>query len=153
VENVMQLSKGFDYAVRSLTHLATLPKGSTAELRSIADAQNVPVSYLAKLMRNLVRAGIVTSNLGRDGGYILRRAPEEISLLVIYEAIEGELRLVRCMDHEDNCTHFGSCRQVPFWKRLREAVEGVLRETTLRDLLPTAPDFPVKEMTHARTGA
>lgn len=149
----MQLSKGFDYAVRSLTYLASLPKGSTAELRSIAEAQNIPVSYLAKLMRSLVRAGVVTSNLGRDGGYILRKAPGEITLLMVYQAIEGELRLVECMDHQDNCTMFGNCRQVPFWRRLRGAVEGVLKETTLEDLLLPVTPISNKEQAHAGTGA
>jgi Rrf2 family protein len=144
----MQLSKGFDYAVRSLTYLASLPKGSTAELKTIAESQNVPVSYLAKLMRSLVRAGIITSNLGRDGGYVLRRTPGEISLLMVYEAIEGELRLVECMDHQDNCSLFGNCKQVPFWRRLRGALEGVLKETSLQDLLITHPEVPTKERAH-----
>lgn len=148
----MQLSKGFDYAVRSLLYLASQPKNATAELRSIADAGQIPVSYLAKVMRSLVRAGLVTSTLGRDGGYVLRKTPSEVSLLMVYQAIEGEIRLVDCMDHADSCALYTGCKQMSFWKRLKGAVEGVLGETTLQDLLVPAPDFADKEAAHAGTG-
>lgn len=157
----MQLSKGFDYAVRSLVHLAAQPGGHSAELRTIGDAQGIPVSYLAKVMRNLVRAGLVTSTLGRDGGYALRRPPEDITLMQVYEAMEGELRLVECMTDEKNCTFFRGCTQAPVWRRLRDAVEGIFTETTLRDLLPARglASLPIlektkeKEKTNVRAGA
>ena len=85
----MQLSKTFDYAVRSLVHLALLPAGETADLRAISVSQNIPVSYLAKVMRNLVRGGLVTSTLGRDGGYTLRGPADQITLLQVYVVMEG----------------------------------------------------------------
>ena len=83
----MQLSKTFDYAIRSLVHLATLSPAQAADLRAISVTQGVPVSYLAKVMRSLVRGGLVTSTLGRDGGYALRKDPAQITLLQIYEVM------------------------------------------------------------------
>lgn len=157
----MQLSRGFDYAVRSMVYLALLPEGAAAELKAIAVSQRVPVSYLAKVMRNLVRGGLVTSTLGRDGGYTLRRAPEEITLLQIYQVIEGEMRLVECMENERSCFLFEGCAQASVWRRLRETVEEIFRQTTLQDLLPgprlakiTRPiSKPIKERKYARAGA
>lgn len=155
----MQLSKTFDYAIRSLVHLATLPQGDAADLRAISLRQNVPVSYLAKVMRSLVRGGLVTSTLGRDGGYCLRRSPAEISLLQVYEVMEGQLRLVECMDSDKNCVFSNGCTQANIWKRLTEAVEGIFRETTLADLLPKSPQgassvpVTIKEKGYARAGA
>lgn len=155
----MQLSKTFDYAIRSLVHLAMLPDGEASDLRAISLRQNVPVSYLAKVMRNLVRGGLVASTLGRDGGYALRRTPAEISLLQVYEVMEGQLRLVECMDSEKNCVFYSDCTQANIWKRLTNAVEGIFRETTLADLLPKPPvgasSIPVttKEKGYARAGA
>jgi len=154
----MQLSKTFDYAIRSLVHLATLPPAEAADLRAISVRQSVPVSYLAKVMRSLVRGGLVTSTLGRDGGYTLRKDPAQITLLQIYEVMEGELRLVECMDNESNCVFSGGCTQANVWKRLTLAVEGIFKETTLADLIPKAPvggSIPVtiKERGYARAGA
>jgi Rrf2 family protein len=153
----MQLSKGFDYAVRSLVHLAVLPAGKAADLRTIAEAQHIPVSYLAKVMRNLVRGGLVTSTLGRDGGYSLRKQPSDITLLQIYGIIEGEMRLMECMDNDKNCFLFEGCGQARVWRRLRETVESIFSETTLLDLLPTPMRNkvakPIKERKYARAGA
>ena len=149
----MQLSKGFDYAIRSLVYLSKMPKGESSELKAIADSCGIPVSYLAKVMRNLVRGGLVTSTLGRDGGYVLRKQPGDISLLMVYKTIEGELRLIECMDDESGCSLSNSCRQIGVWKRLKDAVEGVLLETNLGDLVgePEVPD--AKEEKNAGTGA
>ena len=144
----MQLSKGFDYAVRSLIYLASQPKEGAAELRSIAESARVPVSYLAKVMRSLVRGGLVASTLGRDGGYALRRSPRDVTLLMVYRAIEGEIRLVDCMDQAESCVLYQGCRQMAFWKKLKGAVEGVLSETTLSDLMASAPGFEEKETPH-----
>lgn len=132
----MQLSKGFDYAVRSLVFLAGLPEGKPAELKAISERQGVPVSYLAKVMRSLVRSGIVASTLGRDGGYALRRRPESVTLLEVYEAIEGRMRLVECLEGDGGCMFIRDCAQASVWRKLKSTVEGVLTETTLKDLLP-----------------
>ncbi len=157
----MQLSKGFDYAIRSLVYLALLPKGTSAELRSISETQVIPGSYLAKVMRNLVRGGLVSSTLGRDGGYALRRRPPEITLMQVYEIMEGEMKLVECMEDENSCVFSRGCTQAPVWRRLRETVERIFMETTLQDLLPapaqqeqeekTSKDL--KEKKYARAGA
>jgi Rrf2 family protein len=157
----MQLSKGFDYAIRSLVYLALLPKGTSAELRSISESQVVPVSYLAKVMRNLVRGGLVSSTLGRDGGYALRKRPAEITLMQIYEIMEGEMILVECMDDENSCVFFGGCPQASVWRRLRETVEHIFVETSLQDLLPAPAQINkddrssknLKEKSYARAGA
>lgn len=154
----MQLSKGFDYAVRSLVFLAHLPEGGTADLRAISLSQGVPHSYLAKVMRSLVRRGLVVSTLGREGGYRLRRPPREITLLEVFTAMEGELALVECMEGK-SCAFVGGCAQAEVWSRLRHAVETIFRETTLGDLLrdgrkdhPGA-DLAKKEKRYARSGA
>lgn len=155
----MQLNKSFDYALRSLVHLATLPDGATAELRSISGTRGVPASYLAKVMRSLVRGGLVTSTLGRVGGYSLRKPPGEISLLEVYEVMEGRMKLVECLDGNRGCAFFEGCTQASVWMRLTGAVEDVLRQTTVQDLLPRNTGLPrkkahrAKEEKYARAGA
>lgn len=131
----MQLSRGFDYAVRSLVFLAARPGGTSTDLDSIARTQKLPRSYLAKVMRSLVRGGIVTSSFGRGGGYMLRRPPEEINLLDIYEVIEGKMFFVECMRDERGCDLYGGCSQYRELERVKQKVEDTFREATLRSML------------------
>lgn len=153
----MQLSKGFDYAVRSLVFLALLPEGKTVELKAISESQGVPVSYLAKVMRSLVRGRLVASTLGRDGGYALRKPPEAITLLQVYEAIEGQMRLVECLEGDGGCAFIQGCTQASVWRKLTATVEGFFRDTTLKDLLPQPfennPIPATKEKKYVRAGA
>lgn len=147
----MQLSKGFDYSVRCMVHLA-LAQGSGADLKSISRGQAVPQAYLAKIMRTLVKGGLVTSTLGRGGGYVLRRPPKEITLLQIYELMEGEINFMNCMGNEKSCSLSRLCPQRPVWGRLQRAVEDVFKETTLQDLVPAPiPELP-EETAHVTAG-
>jgi Rrf2 family protein len=103
----------------------------------------------------------VSSTLGRDGGYALRKRPAEITLMQIYEIMEGEMILVECMDDENSCVFFGGCPQASVWKRLRETVEHIFVETSLQDLLPAPAQINkddrssknLKEKSYARAGA
>jgi len=131
----VQFSRGFDYAVRSLVFLAARPEGASADLASIARTQKLPRSYLAKVMRNLVRGGIVTSNYGRSGGYMLKRSPGEINLLEIYEVMEGKMFFVECMKDEKGCDLYGGCSQYRELERVKRKVENTFRETTLTRML------------------
>ena len=153
----MQLSKGFDYAIRSLVFLALLPEGKTAELKAISESQGVPVFYLAKVMRSLVRGRLVASTLGREGGYALRKPPDSITLLQIYEAIEGQIRLVDCLEGDGTCAFIRGCTQASVWRKLTATVEGFFKETTLKDLLPQPfegnPVRTIKEKKYVRAGA
>ena len=119
-----------------MVHLALQPGNLGADLKGISQAQAVPVSYLAKIMRSLVRGGLVTSTLGRGGGYVLRKDPSEVTLLQIYELMEGEINFMNCMHNEKSCSFSSLCPQRPVWSRLQSAVEGVFKETTLKDLVP-----------------
>jgi Rrf2 family protein len=141
----LQFTKGFDYAMRSLIYLAAQPQGKGVDLKDISRKQHVPVSYLAKIMRTLVRGGLVTSNLGRGGGYTLRRSPGEITMLQVYHLMEGEIRFVECFDDTNSCFLYKMCPQIEVWNRLQDAVESVFGETTLSQLVPKLHVERIKE--------
>lgn len=71
----MIVSKTLDYAVRTLTYLGKRQSGKTVLMKEIAESQKIPLSYLAKVMRQLVKAGIVFSEYGPNGGYSLKKTP------------------------------------------------------------------------------
>ena len=128
----MHVSKKADYAVRSLAYLAGRPDESLALITEIAAAMAVPRPFLSKIMRELVDAGLVDSQPGRNGGYRLSRAPVGITFRDIIEAVEGPLHMVPCQDDAgDDCRMASSCTQVPVWDEIRASMLDVFSQYTL----------------------
>lgn len=100
----MQLNQATDYAFRAVLHLAALPFGQVVKAQTIARAEMIPMRYLLKIMRLLTKAGLVKSHRGVEGGYALAKAPQEITLLDVVEAIEGPLYFNRCHLDQKYCT-------------------------------------------------
>ena len=134
----MQVSKTLDYAVRSLIHLAKTRMG-TSTIKDISAEQHIPQNYLAKIMRKLVQRGILRSTPGPDGGYTLKRKARDISLKDIYEAIEGDMQLIDCMDKTGVCELFDACSQRSIWDHLQLNTLKFLSNVTLNDI--TQNDF------------
>jgi len=132
--NYMQVTKTLDYAVRSLTYMGHQPVEKHS-MKEISQEQHIPLNYLAKIMRRLVKKGLVRSSVGPDGGYTLRKLPNEINLRDIYEAIEGEIRMVDCMDKDAICVLHETCPQLPVWDRIQVSMIKILEDTTLEDML------------------
>jgi len=130
----MQVSKTLDYAVRSLTYLSKEPVGRL-NIKEISQNQHIPLNYLAKIMRKLVNKGIVQSMVGPEGGYVLRKSPREITLREVYEAIEGDFRMIDCMEKDSICILYENCAQLPVWDRLQISMIKILESTTLEDML------------------
>src|SRR6185503_2928576 len=87
----LRLTRAADYAILAMMHLGSLPDGGIALKDQIAQAQDIPPSFLAKILRQLVKTGLLRSARGVNGGFGLRRTPAEINLLDILEGIEGPL--------------------------------------------------------------
>ena len=130
----MQVSRTLDYAVRSLTYLSKDPIGRFS-IKEISQNQHVPLNYLAKIMRKLVNKGIVRSMVGPEGGYVLRKSPREITLREVYEAIEGEFRMIDCMEKDSICFLYENCPQLQVWDKLQISMIKILESTTLEDML------------------
>lgn len=130
----MQVSKTLDYAVRSLTYMGYDP-AIKHSMKEISESQRIPLSYLAKIMRRLVKKGIVSSSVGPEGGYTLRKLPEEINLRDIYEAIEGEIRMIDCVDGDGMCVFYDKCPQLPIWDKVQMSMIKILEDTTLQDMI------------------
>ena len=129
----MQVSKSLDYAVRSLTYIAK-EKASVFTIRDISQKQHIPQNYLAKIMRKLVQKGLLSSSPGPDGGYSLRKPTEDISLKDIYEAIEGDMQLIDCMEKNVVCELFDSCTQRSVWDHLQLHTLTFLNNISVKDI-------------------
>ena len=130
----MQVSKTLDYAVRSLIYMGARPIDRFS-MKEISESQHIPQNYLAKIMRRLVEKGLIRSMVGPDGGYYLRKEPKEINLRDVYEAIEGEFRIIDCMEHESVCALYENCSQLPVWDKLKVSMVRLMESTTLEDMV------------------
>ena len=101
----------------------------------VAERQGLSRKYLHALLTSLKSAGLVTSVRGAGGGFMLSRAPEEISLSEIMHALEGPLALVRCVAEAGACERSSDCAARRVWDELSGAIEGVLNGVTLADMV------------------
>src|SRR5512136_1014817 len=87
----MRLGRAAAYAVFATAHLAEHATGAPIQGRDIAESCGIPPGHLLKILQQLVRAQVLSSERGPAGGFVLRKPPHEISLLEIVEAIEGPI--------------------------------------------------------------
>jgi Rrf2 family protein len=126
----LRLTRAADYAVRAMIHIGSLPKNSVALKDDIAEAQHIPPSFMAKILRQLVKTGLLRSARGVHGGFGLARAADAINLLQIVEGIEGPIRLNDSKGSPD-----GPLSTV--WLEAQNQMIALLRRTTLEALLAT----------------
>ena len=113
----MRLSRKSDYALRAVRHLSGLPKGQLGSINSIAEAEVVPREFLAKILKDLTRSGLLVSFQGVKGGYTLAREPREVSFLNVIEAIDGPLHLNLCTEPDGcRCDQYETCDLRSFWE-------------------------------------
>ncbi len=94
----MKLSEGVEWSLHCCSLLGTLPDGVALPSARLAEFHEVPAAYLAKHLQALSHAGIVVSVSGRRGGYRLRGAPAEITLLDVVLAVDGDTPAFRCTE-------------------------------------------------------
>jgi len=114
-----------------MAELAAAGPGASMKAEAIADAQQIPVKFLRSIMTQLRRERIVVSQRGPDGGFVLARPANEISVADIFRAIDGPLATVRDQSLSA-MTYAGAARELPtVWMAVRAALRRVLETTTI----------------------
>ncbi len=90
---MLKLSNKVHYALSALFDIAFLGRGEAAQVKDIAERQEIPVRFLEQILVDLKRAGLVAAKRGPAGGYRLAHPPEEINLVAVIEALDGPLAL------------------------------------------------------------
>ncbi len=108
-----QFGSAVEYALHSLLYLARAGDGAARSARDIAEFQELSVDYVAKLFTRMEKAGLVTSIEGLRGGFYLARPAEEISMLDVVDAVEGQKPLFECREVRTNCVLFDET--APAW--------------------------------------
>jgi Rrf2 family protein len=130
----MKLPTRVRYGCRAMVALALHEEEGPVPLESLADEQGIPERYLAKIVQDLRRSGLIRSVRGAHGGYRLSRPPARISLLDVWEALEGNLCPVDCLDAPRSCERADECVTRNVWNELRAAMAGVMSAKTLDEL-------------------
>ncbi len=130
----MIYSRSAEYAIRALVHLASLPAGEYALAKNVAVECGAPAHFLAKIMQDMARDGFLKSSKGPRGGFRLRPAAAEISLMQIVEAVDGVGRYDRCPAGSPECNDRVACGMHDSWMVLRSRIIGYLEGTSIADL-------------------
>ena len=128
------LSKLADYGVIVATHLAAHPERQ-ATATAIAAATRLPQATVAKLLKALAHAGLVTATRGAMGGYRLARLSSAISVAEVVAAIDGDIGMTQCSVHADECDRTAYCPTRPHWAAINRAVGTALSAVTLDDMI------------------
>ena len=128
----MQFTRASDYAVRVASYL-TNANGSISRSQDIAAATQIPESFLAKILGQLSRAGIVRSHRGARGGFSLAVEAPTLTLLDVVEAMEGPLRLNLCAT-PDPCVYMENCPIQTAWQEAETSLRESLRSRRIVDL-------------------
>src|ERR1700730_15112625 len=122
----MIYSRSAEYAIRSFVYLARIPDGKFAMARHIAEEEHIPAHFLAKILQELTRKGLLRSNKGPSGGFALRLPASQIRLLDLVEALDG-LALAESLD------------QAPWildsWRDLHSRIMDYLERNTIADVV------------------
>ena len=130
----MRLSHLADYAVVLMTAAARRPAGARLSATELSAETGVPLPTAQKLMGQLATSGLLTSARGASGGFALAKAPSEITLADIVEAVEGPIAMTVCSEGRTDCALDAHCRVKPHMGVVGNAVRGALGAVSLTEL-------------------
>jgi len=130
----MLVTRETDYAIRTVVYLAR-QRDRVANVGEVAEAMNIPRSFLAKIVQRLAKKKLLESLRGVNGGFRLTKSPSKITLLAILEAIQGMASINMCVAGRKKCGMSPTCAVHPIWVDVRRDVERKLGGQTIAGLL------------------
>ena len=150
----MKVRKSAAYALHALMYMARHSTQLPATTAMIAKAEGIPSNYLAKIFQQLVKSRFVKAVKSSKRGYVFARAPEEISLLELLEAVEGSplfddcfLRHCECGGTKENCRIFS------VWVNATKRVKEILEETTVATAAWSHPEHRFLSLPESLAGS
>jgi Rrf2 family transcriptional regulator, iron-sulfur cluster assembly transcription factor len=147
----MIYSRSAEYAIRAFVHLAQVPEGKYAMVKNIAEQEEIPAHFLAKILQQLARKGLLRSSKGPTGGFALRVPAEEVRLVDIVEALDGLTPYQQCASGLSECSDDMPCPMHDSWKALRSRIMDYLGRNTIADLAK-ALEQKRKQLDRSRKG-
>jgi len=126
-------SRQCEYALQAVMYIALKPENEMSSIRELARTLNIPYHFLAKILQDLTRKGLLTSLKGSAGGYMLARPKETITPFHIVEAIDGSSFLNSCLLGFPTCSDEKPCAVHAEWHQLRDKLHNMLKSTNVYD--------------------
>ncbi|MFQ5605401.1 MAG: RrF2 family transcriptional regulator [bacterium] len=127
-------TKGCEYALQSVLYLASMPDCTPVFQRDISTALMIPPHFLGKVLQALARNGLVTSQKGKTGGFVLSKAAKDISPYDIIAAIDGPAFLNKCVVGFPGCDDATPCPMHDQWKKIKQEIVHMLKNKNLEQL-------------------
>ena len=137
---MIRMNKLTDYGVVLLTTFAREP-GHGVSARELAVRTGIPQPTVVKLLKTLLKAGLLVSQRGTKGGYALAKAPGDIPIAAVIEALEGPLAITEC-NVPGTCAHERGCPARPNWTAVNDVIHEALSRLTLEAMTRPAPQRP-----------
>lgn len=135
---MIQLTSRGNYAILAVYFIAQRSQEEYLSIDEITENSQIPKPYLSKILQDLCRGGILISRRGAGGGFMLARAPHEISLKDIIEIIEGKIYIVNCLFNTSSCGQSSTCPIAPVWAEVQNFVLEIIGSISMADIMDNA---------------
>ena len=119
-------SRQCEYALQAVLYLALKPQGERSSIKELTARLDIPYHFLAKILQDLTRKGLLASMKGPTGGFTLGRSPEHITLFDIVAAIDGTAFVDHCILGFSDCSNESPCPVHKKWAVLRDRMRVML---------------------------
>ena len=148
----MQVTRAGEYGIIGLLYLARQPENRTVMIDEISESENIPKSFLAKILQSLSKGGFVRSVRGARGGFRLAKPPADITVLQILQCVENGFALQKCVANHPECVvaerRMSGCALCGIFGEAQDRVNEVFSRTTLAQLLKQQPKRPTTHASH-----
>jgi Rrf2 family transcriptional regulator, cysteine metabolism repressor len=131
----MRLSTKGRYGLKAIFELALNESSGPVPLKHIAQKRNISEQYLEQIFASLRKAGLVKSIRGAQGGYLLGRTPDKITVGDIIVVLEGPVAPSECVLDSENCSNSEECVTKVVWEKIKTSIEEVINSITLQDMI------------------
>ncbi len=142
---MLRFTKRADYGLMAIHYIASHGDDGAVSAKRIAEEFHIPPERLAKILQRLAKKHLIESYNGPKGGYVLTRAPAEITVGQVLKALEGPMRIVSCMVDDDDCPQFSRCNLRRPVQKIQSSINYLLDTMTLAELAAD-PIIPVRTL-------
>ena len=143
---MLKLTKKADYGLMAMRHLAEHGHGAACSAKDVAESYGIPQEALAKILQRLVKAGLLISQHGTNGGYTLARGPKTISAFDVIRAIDGPLFITSCITVRGECDQSDRCTIREPLRRVNDSIEQVLKSISISEMKEEEDLHPAEEL-------
>jgi Rrf2 family protein len=138
---MLKLSKKADYGLIAVRHLADHASRGACSARDISRAYGIPAELLAKILQKLAKNGLLISQHGTNGGYVLAKDPAKITAFEVIRAIEGPLFITSCVTDRRECGQMTTCTVREPLRKVNDTLVQALSAVTISALASERPDL------------